>query len=121
MPCHRKLEECLDAYIKPAGATAARKGAVFRSATGKTGALTGKLMSRTDVCCMVRRRAVGRGTEMAIGCHTFCATRITDYFTNGGRIGVSQRMAGHSKAKATSLYDRRDDDISVREVGRIGI
>jgi hypothetical protein len=41
--------------------------------------------------------------------------------TNGGRIGVAQRMAGHSNAKTTGLYDRRNDDISVGEVERIGI
>jgi integrase/recombinase XerD len=121
MPCHHKLEEYLDAYIKAAGVAGDRKGPLFRSATGKTGALTGKPMSRTDVWYMVRRRAVGAGIETAIGCHTFRATGITDYLTNGGRIEVAQRMAGHSSAKTTGLYDRRDDDISVGEVERIGI
>jgi integrase len=61
------------------------------------------------------------GIETAIGCHTFRATGITDYLTNGGRIEVARRMAGHSSAKATGLYDRRNDDISVGEVERIGI
>ena len=32
---------------------------------------------------------------------------------NGGRIEDAQRMAGHSNAKTTGLYDRRNDDISV--------
>ena len=40
---------------------------------------------------------------------------------NGGRIEVAQRMAGHSNAKTTGLYDRCNDDISVGEVERIGI
>ncbi len=70
---------------------------------------------------MVRRRASGAGIETAIGCHTFRATGITDYLTNGGHIEVAQRMAGHSNAKTTGLYDRRNDDISVGEVERIGI
>jgi integrase/recombinase XerD len=30
-------------------------------------------------------------------------------------------MAGHSNAKTTGLYDRRNDDVSVGEVERIGI
>jgi hypothetical protein len=30
-------------------------------------------------------------------------------------------MAGHANAKTTSLYDRRDDDISLDEVERIAI
>jgi integrase/recombinase XerD len=51
----------------------------------------------------------------------FRATGITDYRTNGGRIEVAQKMAGHANAKTTVLYDRRNDDISVGEVERIGI
>ena len=47
-------------------------------------------MSRTDVWYMVRRRAADAGIETAIGCHTFRATGITDYLTNGGRIEVAQ-------------------------------
>ena len=61
------------------------------------------------------------GIETPIACHTFRATAITDYFTNGGRIEVAQRMAGDSNAKTTGLYDRRNDDVSVAEVERIGI
>ncbi|SPF49042.1 exported hypothetical protein [Candidatus Sulfopaludibacter sp. SbA4] len=49
------------------------------------------------------------------------ATGITDYLTSGGRIEVAQCMAGHSNAKTTGLYDRRNDDVSVGEVERIGI
>jgi site-specific recombinase XerD len=121
MPCHHKLEDYLDAYIKAAGVADDRKGPLFRSAIGKTKQLGPGAMSRTDVWYMVRRRAAGAGIETAIGCHTFRATGITDYLTNGGRIEVAQRMAGHSNAKTTGLYDRRNDDISVGDVERIGI
>jgi integrase/recombinase XerD len=76
---------------------------------------------RTDVGYFVRRRATDASIETAIGCHTFRATGITDYLTNGGRIEVAQRMAGHSNAKTTGLYDRRNYDISVGEVERIRI
>jgi integrase/recombinase XerD len=34
---------------------------------------------------------------------------------------AGQRMAGHSNTKTTGLYDRRNDDVSVGEVERIGI
>jgi len=121
MPCHYKLEEYLDAYIKAAGIASDRKGPMFRSALGKTAQLSGKPLLRGDVWRMVRRRASDAGIETAIGCHTFRATGITDYLTNGGQIEVAQRMAGHSNAKTTGLYDRRNDDISVGEVERIGI
>jgi len=59
--------------------------------------------------------------ETTIGCHTFRATVITDYIANGGRIEVAQRMAGHLNAKTTGLCDRRNDDLNVGEVERIGI
>jgi len=121
MPCHHKLEDYLDAYIKAAGIADDRKGPLFRPAIGKTKKLGPGAMSRTDVWSMVRRRAADAGIETAIGCHSFRATGITDYLTNGGRIEVAQRMAGHSNAKTTGLYDRRNDDISVGEVERIGI
>jgi integrase/recombinase XerD len=48
-------------------------------------------MTRKDVWCMVRRRVSDAGIETPIGCHTFRATGITDYLTNGGRIEVAQR------------------------------
>src|SRR5580658_10366038 len=121
MPCHHNLEEYLDAYIEAAGVAADRQGPLFRSAIGKTGQLSLKPVTRGDVWRMVRRRASDAGIETAIGCHTFRATGITDYLTNGGRIEVAQRMAGHSNAKTTGLYDRRNDDVSVGEVERIGI
>ena len=121
MPCHHKLEAYLDAYIEAAGIAGDRKGPLFRSAIGKTKKLAASPMTRKDVWCMVRRRAADAGIETPIGCHTFRATGITDYLTNGGRIEVAQRMAGHSNAKTTGLYDRRNDDVSVGEVERIGI
>jgi len=49
------------------------------------------------------------------------ATGALDYLTNGGRIEVAQRMAGHSNAKTTGLYDRRNHDVGVGEAERIGI
>ncbi len=77
-------------------------------------------MSRVDVWRMMAPCFRCR-LETAIGCHTFRAAGITDYLKNGGRIEVAQRMAGHSNAKTTGLYDRRNDDVSLDEVERIGI
>jgi site-specific recombinase XerD len=121
MPCHHKLEAYMDAYIEAAGIEGDRKGPLFRTMIGRTGQLSDRPLSRTDVWYMVRRRANDANLETAIGCHTFRATGITDYLTNGGKLEVAQRMAGHSNAKTTSLYDRRNDDISLSEVERIGI
>jgi integrase/recombinase XerD len=70
----------------------------------------------------------GKVNEMP--CHHKLESYLDEYIkaavidgdrTNGGRIKVAQRMAGHSNAKTTGLYDRRNDDVSVGEVERIGI
>ncbi len=121
MPCHHKLETYLDAYIVAAGIADDRKGPLFRAAIRKTKTLTQRPLSRTDVWYMIQRRAADIGLETAIGCHTFRATGITDYLTNGGRIEIAQRLAGHANAKTTGLYDRRNDEISVGEIEKIGI
>ena len=121
MPCHHKLEAYLDAYIAAAGIREDKKGPLFRSAIGRSGKLSNRPVSRTDVWYMVQRRANDAQLETAIGCHTFRATGITDYLTNGGKLEVAQKMAGHSNAKTTGLYDRRSDDVSLSEVEKIGI
>jgi integrase len=56
-----------------------------------------------------------------MACHTFRATGTADYLANGGRIEVTQRIAKHSEAKTTGLYDRRHDEYRAGEVERIGI
>ena len=61
------------------------------------------------------------GIKTAIGCHTFRATGITDYLAHDGKLEIAQRMAGHSNAKTTTLYDRRGDNITLDEVEKIGI
>lgn len=121
MPCHHNLEAYLDEYIEAAGISQDRKGPLFRSAIGKTGKLSDQAMTRIDAYRMIRRRTRAAGIETPIGCHTFRATGITDYLRNGGRIEVAQKMAGHSSARTTGLYDRRGDEVSLDEVERIAI
>jgi integrase/recombinase XerD len=120
MPCHPKLAGYLDVYIEAADIHAGRRGPLFRGAKGKTKTLTSSALSRKDAWCLVGRRA-DAGILTSIGCHTFRATGITGYLTHGGRIEVAQRMAGHANAKTTGLYDRRNDDVDLSEVAKIGI
>jgi integrase/recombinase XerD len=65
--------------------------------------------------------AGGRHRETEIGCHTFRATGITAYLKNGGKLEIAQQMAAHESARTTGLCDRRDDEVSLGEVERIGI
>ncbi|MGL6097499.1 MAG: tyrosine-type recombinase/integrase, partial [Fimbriiglobus sp.] len=121
VPAHHKLEEALDAYLEGAGLWDDKKGPLFRTARGRTGVLSTKRMTRRDVYWMVRRRAAAAGIETAIGCHTFRATGITNYLSNGGTLEKAQQLANHESARTTKLYDRRDDKLSLDEVERITI
>jgi site-specific recombinase XerD len=121
MPCHHNLDTYLAAYIEAAGIAMDKKGALFRTAIGKTNVLTDKPMAQVDVYRMIRRRAKDAGIKTEIGCHTFRATGITAYLKNGGKLEVAQQMAAHESARTTGLYDRRGDEISLDEVERIAI
>jgi site-specific recombinase XerD len=121
MPAHHKLEAFLDEYIRAAGIAGDDKGALFRSARGRTGELTGDAMHRVDAWRMIRRRAGELGMKVKIGCHTFRATGITAYLEAGGTLENAQLMAAHESPRTTKLYDRTGDEITLDEVERISI
>lgn len=133
MPVQQRLEEYLDAYVQAAGGTNAfpfeigkngrptKKRAFFRTTRGRSKTLTAKRMTRQDSWAMVKRRAKAAGITQEIGNHSFRGTGITNYLENGGDLREAQRMAGHSNAKTTGLYDRRDQKITRGEVERITI
>jgi site-specific recombinase XerD len=117
MPCHHNLEDYLQAYLEAAQSGA--KAYLFRTATGRSAALSSRPMSQSDVWRMIGRRAEQAGIKTRIGCHTFRATGITEYLRNGGKLEVAQQMANHESARTTGLYDRRQDQVSLDEVERI--
>jgi site-specific recombinase XerD len=121
MPAHHNLEAYLDTYIETAGIGDGAKAPLFRSAAGRTGALTEKPMNRVDAWRMIQRRAAGLGMKVRIGCHTFRATGITAYLEAGGTLENAQAMAAHESPRTTKLYDRTGDEITLDEVERITI
>ncbi len=122
VPSHHAAEEYLDAYIAAAGIEDDGKGPLFRSATGKTIALSNNRLSRTDVLRMVKRRALSCAIGIErICCHTFRATGITAYLENGGTIEHAQAIAAHESPRTTKLYDRTTDTVTVDEIERITI
>ena len=119
MPCHHNLEEYLHAYLQQEAFQGDRKGWLFRSAKGRSGELSDRPMSQSDVYRMIGRRAEAADVATKIGCHSFRATGITEYLRNGGRLEVAQQMANHESSRTTGLYDRHNDQISLDEVERI--
>lgn len=119
VPCHHNLGDYLDEYIAAAGIAGDLDGPLFRTAAGKTGALTGKPMWQQDAYRMIQRRTRGTGIKTRIGNHTFRATGITAYLKNKGTLEAAQHIANHESPRTTKLYDRRQDEISLDEVERI--
>ena len=54
---------------------------------------------------MIKRRAAAAGLPPSTCCHTFRATGITAYLSNGGTLEHAQQIAGHASPKTTKLYD----------------
>lgn len=121
VPCHHNLERFLDEYVAAVGIAVDENGPLFRTAAGKSGALTANPLWQQDAYRMIRRRAEVAGIKTKIGNHTFRATGITAYLKNGGKLETAQQIAGHESPRTTKLYDRRQDEITLDEVERIAI
>lgn len=95
-------------------------GPLFQTAD-RTRQLTERAVSRNDVLRVIKRRAKAAELPPPTCSHTFRATGITAYLSNGGSIEYAQKIAGHESPRTTKLYDRTDDAITLDEVERIAI
>ena len=98
----------------------AEKAPLFQS-VDRAGGLSGRPLGRRAVLAMIKRRAAAAGLPASTCCHTFRATGITAYLSNGGTLEHAQRIAGHASPKTTKLYDRTTDTITLDEIERIVI
>ena len=77
--------------------------------------LTGRVLERRVVLAMIKRRAAAAGLPPSTCCHTFRATGITAYLSNGGTLEHAQQIAGHASPKTTKLHDRTADTVTADE------
>lgn len=78
-------------------------------------------MTQPDAYRMIERRGRAAGIKTRIGNHSLPATGITDYLKSAGTLEHAQAMTGHSSPRATKLYDRLADEVSLDEHERAGI
>jgi site-specific recombinase XerD len=83
------------------------------------GLTSNRPLPRANAFHMIQRRAKEAEIQTAIGCHTFRATVITIYLLNGGSLEKAQMMAAHESPRATKLYDRTSNELSLDEVERM--
>lgn len=117
VPVHHKAEEYLDAYLRVCAESEA-KNPLFRT-IGPGKFLTASRMSRIDALRMIKKRAKAARLPESICCHTWRATGITAYLSNGGSLEHAMRIASHESARTTKLYDRTSDALSLDEIERI--
>lgn len=120
VPAHHKAEEYLDEYLTAAGLANQGGTPLFRSLDRRRN-LTERRMLRGEVLAMIKRRARKASLPSSICCHSFRATGITAYLSNGGTLEHAQQIAAHESPRTTKLYDRTSDDISLDEIERIVI
>ena len=70
------------------------KAALFQSVDPAGRRLTGRALSRRLVLAMIKRRASAADLPPSTCCHTFRATGVTAYLSNGGTLEHAQRIAG---------------------------
>ena len=120
VPAHHRAAEALDNYVE-AAELEEPKATLFQSVEPAGRWLTGRVQQRRVVLAMIKRRAAAAGLPPSTCCHTFRATGITAYLSNGGTLKHAQQIAGHASPKTTKLYDRTADTVTIDEIERIVI
>ncbi|MEK6703810.1 MAG: tyrosine-type recombinase/integrase, partial [Planctomycetota bacterium] len=95
VPAHSKLQEHLEQYLHACGLDTSPHLPLFRSFS-IDGRMTVHGLTRNDALRMVKRRAVAAGLAATTCCHSFRATGITAYLSNGGLLETAQALAGHA-------------------------
>ena len=119
VPAHHRAEAAVEAYLAGGGVEDA-KAPLFQS-VDRSGRLSGRSLTRRVVLAMIKRRASAAGLPASTCCHTFRATGITAYLSNGGTLEHAQQIAGHASPRTTKLYDRTADTVTLDEIERIVI
>ena len=119
VPVHHRAEAAVDAYLVAGGIEDA-KAPLFQS-VDRSCRLSGRPLTRRVVLSMIKRRAAAAGLPASTCCHTFRATGITAYRSNGGTLEHAQQIAGHASPRTTKLYDRTADTVTLDEIERIVI
>ena len=115
VPVHHKAQDYVTEYLEEAGFQPNAR--LFQTFHRKKA--TGRAMSRSEAYRMIRRRAIEAGISAPVCCHSFRATGITVYLENKGTLETAQKIAAHESPRTTKLYDRTEDQLTLREAARV--
>lgn len=122
IPCRHDLQLLLNEYLTVAiSEKEPQEAPLFRSAAGKTWALTHRPLRNIDICRMVKRRLRDAGLPGHLSPHSFRVATVTDLLLQGISLEDVQYLAGHADPRVTRLYDRRQKQVTRNTVERISI
>lgn len=122
IPARISLQTDLEQYLRwSTSADSERNSPLFRSAAGRSRVLGPTPMSAIDISRMLKRRLKQAGLPSAISPHSFRACAATDLLLQGVSLEDVQYLLGHSDARVTRLYDRRQRQVTRNIVERISV
>jgi site-specific recombinase XerD len=122
VPVRTELQNSLHDYIETAGIAGDPPDApLFRTAKGKTKALTRNPITGKDLYYVAKRRFQDAGLPPMFTTHSFRATTATDLLEQGVPLDDVQQFLGHRDPRTTKIYDHRDRKITRNIVERISI
>ena len=119
VPAYHRLVGYIREYMDAAVLWESPKAPLFQSLDITRRRLKGTRMNRQIVLQMVRRRTRAAGLPPTVNRHSFRATGITNYLSNGGSLEDARAIAAHESSQTTRPYDRTGDRTTLDEVERI--
>jgi site-specific recombinase XerD len=122
IPVRHDLQGLILAYRAAVGLDGEpRESPLFRTAAGRSRALTMNRMTAIDICRLVKRRLKDAGLPSRLCPHSFRVMTITDLLEHGSEMEEVQYLAGHADSRTTALYDRRKRRVTRNIVERISV
>jgi len=108
VPIHPETEKLVTNYLKFAGHTSDKEGALFRAVRGRAVGPTGALSPGAVYAQVVKYYMAQVGIEGEnMGPHALRATAATSALEHDADIAQVQEWLGHANISTTKVYDRR--------------
>ena len=99
----------------------AKDSPLYRAGNGRHGALSERPLDTVAVGELVKRRLKAANLPLRLSPHRFRVMAITSLLTQGVPLEDVRSLAGHTEAKTTGLYDRRQKRVTRNIVERIPV
>ncbi len=121
IPVRHDLQLLLIAYLDVVDPMRSSKDAPMFCTMNRKGQLSENAITGVDICRLVKRRLKIAGLPGNISPHSFRSCAATDLLLQGVALEDVQYLLGHSDARVTRLYDRRQRRVTRNIVERISV